>query len=165
MLAKKTELNESLRTDLHTLQLKFDALTIEKTNLETRLEEAVQETTTIRNQIAAAPASGPVFLQGEVSRLTKALESKTGDFNYLTARYQDASLAAAESAAEVVELKREVENLKRRVETDVKAVSWEGERKALMDKIQALEERCKLLEDREQRVQKKQGEGGTSVLG
>jgi hypothetical protein len=96
-------------------------------------------------------------------RLTKALDSKTKDFEYVSARYQDASVAAADSAAEVVQLKNELEKLRRRVEMDVKAVSWEGEKKMLLERIQELEVRCKLLEVRDERVQLKQADSRTSA--
>jgi chromosome segregation ATPase len=162
-LARKTQLNESLRSDLHTLQSKFDNLTIAKTNLEARLEQSVQETTTIRDQISAAPQSDPVALQGEIMRLSKALESKTKDFEYLAAKYQDASAAAAELAAKELELKNEVEELKRRIEVDVRTIGWESEKKAMLQKLKELEERCKLLEERERRAQQKGDHGKSSV--
>jgi len=153
-LAKKQELNESLRSDLAILQTKFDTLTIQKADLEARVEQTVTENTALRQQIASAPQSDPVFLTGEINRLTKALENKTKDFDYLAARYQDASASASESVAEVAQLKEETEGLRRRLEMDVKAVTWEGERKALRERIQELEDRCKLLEDNLQRAQK-----------
>jgi len=151
-LAKKQQLNESLRSDLATLQTKFDTLTLQKADLEARLEQTVAENTNLRQTIASAPQSDPVFLQGEVTRLTKALENKNKDFTYLASRYQDASAAASESAAEIAQLKEEMEHLRRRLEMDVKAVTWEAERKTLIEKIKELEGRCKLLEDRDRRA-------------
>ena len=153
MLAQKQLANESLRSDLNALQSKFDSLTIAKTDVDARLEHAVQETTTIRNQLSTAPPSDPLYLQGEIIRLSKALESKTKDFDYLAARYQEASAAASESAAEVLALKGEVEKLKRQLEVDVKQISWEGERKVLIARVEELEGRCKLLEERGKRMQ------------
>jgi predicted nucleic acid-binding Zn-ribbon protein len=162
-LAKKQQQNESLRSDLESLQSKFDALTVTKASFEQRLDQSVAETTFIRNHMASAPQNDPVFLQSEILRLTKALETKTKDFEYVSARYQDASAAAVDSATEVTQLKAELEKLKRRVETDVKAVSWEGEKKVLLEKINDLEGRCKLLEQREEKVQLKQADGGKST--
>jgi chromosome segregation ATPase len=162
-LARKTQLNESLRSDLHSLQSKFDSLTIAKADIQARLEQSIQETATIREQIAAAPESGPVALQGEIIRLSKAIESKTKDFDYLAAKYQDASAAAAEKAANEFELKKEVEELKRRLEVDVKTISWESEKKAMLQKVKELEERCKLLEERERRAQRKGDQGKSSA--
>src|SRR5271167_1079406 len=158
-LAQKQLQNESLRSDLHSLQSKFDTLTIQKADLEVRLEQTNQELQLTQALITNAPHSDPKFLHSEVARLTKFLESKTKDFDFVTVRYQESSAAASESAAEVVELKKELETLKIRLEMDVKAVSWEGEKKALMEKVSTLEEKCKLLEERAQRVQKE----GTSA--
>jgi chromosome segregation ATPase len=154
-LSRKQLQNEALRSDLESLQSKFDVLTIAKANLETRLEQSIQETATIRNQIANAPTTDPQYLQNEIMRLTKALESKTTDFDYVTARYQEASAAASESVAEVLSLKAEVERLKRHIETDVRAITWEGEKKALTEKVNELEARCKLLEERGLRIGRK----------
>jgi predicted nucleic acid-binding Zn-ribbon protein len=148
-LAKKQQLNETLRADLAALQTKFDTLNIQKTDLEARLEQTVADNTALRQQISSAPHSDPVFLQGEINRLVKALENKTKDFDYLTSRYQDASSTASESVLEVSQLKEEVEKLKRRLEIDIKAVTWASEKKVLMEKIQELEARCSLLEERE----------------
>jgi chromosome segregation ATPase len=153
-LAQKQLQNESLRTDLHSLQSKFDTLTIEKAGLEGRLEQTNQELQLTRALMTNAPLSDPMFLEGEVARLTKLLESKAKDFDFVTLRYQESSAAASESATEVVELKKELESLKIKLEMDVKAVSWEGEKKVLMEKVSGLEEKCKLLEERAQRVQK-----------
>jgi hypothetical protein len=153
-LALKQLQNESLRTDFHSLLSKFDTLTIEKASLEGRLEQTNQEFQLTRALMTNAPLSDPKFLEGEILRLTKLLESKTKDFDFVTLRYQESSAAASESAAEVVELKKELESLKIKLEMDVKAVSWEGEKKALMEKVSGLEEKCKLLEERAQRVQK-----------
>lgn len=164
-LAKKQRLNESLRSDLESLQSKFDALTVTKAKLDEKLQQSITEVNLLRNQFTSAPQSDPVFLHGEIMRLTKALESKTKDFEYVSARYQDASVAAADSAAEVLQLKAELEKLKRRVEMDVKAVSWEGEKKMLLERIQELEGRCKLLEDRDEKVQRKHADGRTSTRG
>lgn len=162
-LAKKQQLNESLRSDLESLQSKFDSLTVTNSKLEEKLTQSISEVNLLRNQIASAPQSDPIFLQGEIVRLTKALESKTKDFEYVSARYQDASVAAADSAAEVIQLKASLENLRRRVEMDVKAVSWEGEKRMLLERIQELEGRCKLLEEREERVQRKRADSRTSA--
>ena len=98
-----------------------------------------------------------VFLQGEVSRLKKSLESKIDEFNYLAAQYQEASAAAASASLEVKELQIEVASLRRKLEIDVKAITWESEKKGLLDKIKSLEAKCNLLEERERRVLKKQG--------
>jgi len=125
------------------LQTKFDSLTIEKAEIQARLDRVVEENTTIRNLIADKPHSDPVFLQSEVIRLSKALDSKTSDFNYLAERYQEASSSAARSAGEVKDLQMQVESLTRRMETDVKAVTWEGEKRALKEKLKALQERCR----------------------
>lgn len=162
-LARKTQLNESLRSDLQSLQSKFDSLNIAKKDIEARLEQSVQETMTIRGQIAAAPESDPVALQGEIIRLSKSLESKAKDFDYLAAKYQDASAAAAEKAAKEIELKNEVEELKRRLEIDIKTISWESEKEARLQKVKELEERCNLLEERERRAQRKGDHGKSSV--
>ena len=156
-LAQKTLLNENLRSDLHTLQSKFDTLTIAKQNLEERLEEVNEEVQNLRNQPGAAQQPSPGSLEEEVKRLKRSLDSKTRDFDYLTAVYQDASATASESAMEVVQLKKEVEELKRRIEIDVRAVTWEGEKKALMEKVKSLESKCKLLAETIERLQRKEG--------
>jgi len=145
-LAKKQQLNESLRSDLASLQVKFDTLSLQRVDLEARLEQTVAENSLLKQQIASAPQSDPVSLQGEVSRLAKALENKTKDFDYLASRYQDASAAASDSVVEINQLKAEVERLTRRLEMDIKAVTWEGERKMLRERVQELEERCRMLE-------------------
>ena len=111
-LARKTQAIETLRSELHSLKSTFDTLTIAKADVDARLEQSVQETMTLRHQMANAPQTDPLFLQHEILRLTKSLESKTKDFDYLAARYQESSAAASESAAEVMELKKEVEELK-----------------------------------------------------
>jgi predicted nucleic acid-binding Zn-ribbon protein len=155
-LARKTQNLETLRSELHSLQSKFDTLTIAKEDVDARLERSTQETLTLRNQMANAPQTDPLFLQHEILRLTKSLESKTKDFDYLAERYQESSAAASESAGQVGELKKEVEALKRRVEMDVRAVSWEGEKKVLLEKVKVLEDQYKLLEEREQRIKRKE---------
>jgi hypothetical protein len=159
-LSRKQLVNETLRTDLDGLQTRFDRLTVVNRDLEHKLEVAIQETAQVKQQIAAAPHTDPLWLSGELTRLTKALESKTNDFNFVSARYQDASVSAAESAAEVAELKVEVEKLRRQVEGDVKAVSWEGEKRVLVERIRELEGRCRLLEETGRRVGDKSGKSG-----
>ena len=161
-LGRKQQLNESLRTDLETLQKSFDTLTLQKGELQTRLQQSLDENQSIKDQLAQAEHSNPMFLQGEIMRLTKALESKVRDFDYLAARYQDASGAANESSNAVKELKAEVERLTIRLETDVKAITWAGEKKILVEKIKELEEKCKLLEEREQRIQRKEESGAST---
>lgn len=69
-------------------------------------------------------------------------------------------MSAAESAAEVAELKVEVEKLRRQVEGDVKAVSWEGEKRVLVERVRELEGRCRLLEETGRRVGDKSGKSG-----
>src|SRR5579862_9509695 len=103
-LARKTQTIETLRAELNSLQSKFGSLTIAKADVDARLEQSVQDTLTLRHHMANAPKVDPLFLQHEILRLTKSLESKTKDFDYLTGRYQESSAAASESAAEVREL-------------------------------------------------------------
>ena len=158
-LARKQQANETLRSDFETLHKQFDTLTIQKTEVQTRLQQSLDENQSIREQLAQAEHTDPKFLQGEIIRLTKALESKTRDFDFLAARYQDASGAANEATSTVTELKAQVEKLTARLEVDVKAVTWDGERKALLDKIKELEGKCKLLEEREQRIERREGSG------
>ena len=162
-LARKTLLNESLRTDLHSLQSRFDTLTIQKNDLSTLLEHNQQEVMTLRAVMANAPTADPLYLQSELNRLTRALESKTRDFDYTSSQYQDASAKAAESGREVLQLRQELEKLRRQVGTDVKEVTWEAERKVLEEKCRALEEKCRVLEERERR--RKERENKSDGLG
>ena len=155
-LARRTLLNESLRTDLQSLRSTFDSLTIQRNDLATRLDGTQQELLTLRTQIANAPTTNPLHLQSEINRLTKALESKTRDFDYTSAQYQDASAKAAESGREVLELRQEVERLRRRLETDVKEITWEAERKVMEERCRVLEEKCKVLEERDRRREERE---------
>src|SRR5437762_4959871 len=93
-LARTAKTIETLRNEVETLQFRLDALTIAKEDLQSRLEQSLQETTTLRNQISTAVQSDPLFAQYETIRLARSLESKTKDFEFLAARYQDASAAA-----------------------------------------------------------------------
>jgi predicted nucleic acid-binding Zn-ribbon protein len=160
-LGRKQQVNETLRSDFETLQKQFDTLTIQKTELQTRLQQSLDEIQSIKEQLSQAAHTDPQFLQGEIIRLTKALESKTRDFDFVAARYQEAGAAANESSNAVIELKAEVEKLTTRLEMDVKAVTWEGQKKVLLDRIKELEGKCKLLEEREQRIQRKEGSGAS----
>src|SRR5271168_3248123 len=155
-LARKTLLNESVRTDLQSLQSRFDTLTIQKNDMSTLLDHNQQELLTLRSVMANAPTSDLIHLVFEINRLTKALESKTRDFDYTSAQYQDVSVKAAESGREVLELRQEVEKLRRRVGTGVKEVTWEAERKVLEEKCRALEEKCRVLEERERRREERE---------
>jgi chromosome segregation ATPase len=160
-LARKTLLNESLRTDLSTLQSKFDVLSIQKTDLQTRLDLTHQDLLSLRAQIATAPTTDPLHMQAELTRLTKALDSKTRDFDYTSAQYQDASVKAAESGREVVGLRNEVEVLRRRVEGgDIRGRAWEREKRVLGEKCRVLEGKCRLLEEVEKRRERTDGLGG-----
>jgi len=162
-LARKTLLNEALRADLQSLQSRFDTLTIQKTDLSTLLDHNQQELLTLRTVLANAPTTDPLYLQSELNRLTKALESKTRDFDYTSAQYQDASAKAAESGREVLVLRQELEKLRRQVGADLKEITWEAERKALEEKCRALVEKCKVLEERERRREER--ESRTDGLG
>jgi chromosome segregation ATPase len=133
-------------------------LSVEKSNLQERYENLLVELEQLRGIVSNSPQTGIVALQAEVSKLKKSLESKTRDFDYLSARYQDASAAAVSATSEVKTLNEEVEGLKRRLETDVKAITWESEKKGLLEKIKALEGRCKLLEEQERRFMRKQND-------
>jgi hypothetical protein len=161
-LGGKQEINESLRSDLETLQKQFDVLSIQKTDLQTRLQQSLDENQSIKDQISQATNSDPVFFAGEISRLTKALESKTKDFDFLAGRYQDASVAANEATNEVTELKAQVEKLRTRLDTHVQEVTWEGEKKVLLERIQELEGKCKLLEARERKLQRNNGKAASA---
>jgi len=155
-LGQKETLAETLRTDLASLSTKFQHLEIQNHDLEDRLQKTLTEHTAFRDQLSALPNEPPA-LQAEILKLQKALENKTRDFDYVTARYQEASAAAASGAMEVAALKAEVEGLRRRVEGDVKRASWEGERAQLIARVGELEERCRLLEEREKRLVEKMG--------
>jgi len=117
--------------------------------------------------MGSAPQTDPLFLQSEINRLTKALGSKTNDFDYLTSRYQEASAVASESSLEVVQLKAELDKLRRQMESNIKMVTWTHEKKMLSDKIKELEDRCKLLEhlleESERRGQQNESQPGTST--
>jgi len=156
-LAQKQLQNETLRTDLRTLQHKFDTLSLERAGIETRIQETLNENQFLRSKMASAPETDPLHMQSEILRLTKALESKTKDFEFVAARYQEAGAAASENAQEANRLKAEVENLTRRLEVDVKKITWEGERRVLLEKIRELEAKCKLLEETVERTRLRHG--------
>ena len=161
-LGRKQQVNESLRSDLETLQKQFDTLTIQKTELQTKLQQSLDENQSIKEQISEAVNTDPIVLADKIMKLTRALESKTKDFDFLAARYQDASGAANEARNEVAELKAQVEKLERRVNTDVREVALEGEKKVLLERIKELEGRCILLETREQKLQRKDGKAASA---
>jgi capsule polysaccharide export protein KpsE/RkpR len=157
-LARKQLQSETLRTDLSTLESKFRALEIQKREVEERLEQTQSEYQSFRNQVSALPPTDPSALQAQIVKLQKSLESKTRDFDYLAAQYQETGAAAAERAGEVGVLTKELEGLRRRVEGDVRKVTWEGERQALIERVAELEERCRLLEERDRRIGNKEGD-------
>src|SRR5579859_1108328 len=99
-LGRKQQINESLRSDLETLQKQFDTLTIQKTELETKLQQSLDENQSMKEQISGAANTDPIVLADKIMKLTRALESKTKDFDFLAARYQDASGAANEATNE-----------------------------------------------------------------
>ena len=168
---------------LHSLEDRLQGLTTKHTALLETDSELKAQNQSLQAQLTSHPdpavAAAAVdiqrkeFLEAEVARLTKSLESKSTDFEFTRQQYQVASNAAAASVGELNELRSQNEELRKKVAhniADYKRQADSDHIRQLQDEVESAKAKAKFFEGQTLRLEAdvaelKRGRGGMMTRG